>query len=202
MADDPKSASQNPHAARMRQPMEASSSGGLAMPTKPKGKRNGLRAIPDDPWKLIEPILPPEKPPGANGRPRKPNRAIFSGILYVLRTGCQWKMVPAQYGSGSTCHRRFQTWVRAGIFQRAWRVCLKHCDNLKGIDWRFQSMDSATVSAPVQGGIKPGKTPQIAANWAPRLVAKRRKSGRRIRDSRREDGSWSAATAGTTSSGG
>jgi len=130
-------------------------------------KRNGLREIPDDLWELIEPILPPDKPAGTNGRPRVPNRTVLNGILYVLRTGCQWKMVPRQYSSGSTCHLRFQTWVRAGVFKRIWRVCLKHYDDLQGIDWRFQSLDGVIVSAPVKGGIKSEKTPRIGANWAP-----------------------------------
>lgn len=130
-------------------------------------RRNGLREIPDDLWKLIEPWLPPDKLPGANGRPRVPNRTVLNGILYVLRTGCQWKMVPREYSSGSTCHLRFQSWVRAGVFEQIWRYCLKHYDDLQGIDWRFQSLDSATVSAPVKGGIKPAPTPRIAANWAP-----------------------------------
>lgn len=136
------------------------------MRRKPK-RRNGLREIPDDLWNLIKPVLPPDKPPGANGRPRVPNRTILNGILYVLRTGCQWKMIPREYSSGSTCHLRFQTWVRAGRFERVWRVCEKHYDDLKGIDWRFQSLDSATVSAPVKGGTKPARTLRIAANWAP-----------------------------------
>jgi len=136
------------------------------MRRKPR-KRNGLREIPDDLWNLIEPLLPPDKPPGTNGRPRVPNRTVLNGILYVLRTGCQWKMVPREYSSGSTCHLRFQTWVRAGVFEQIWGVCLKHYDDLRGIDWRFQSLDSATVSAPVKGGIKRAPTLRIAANWAP-----------------------------------
>jgi transposase len=138
----------------------------ITMRKKPK-KRSGLREIPDELWGLIKPILPPDKPRGANGRPRVPNRTVLNGILYVLRTGCQWKMVPREYSSGSTCHLRFQTWVRAGIFERIWRVCLQHYDDLKGIDWSFQSLDSAIVSAPVKGATKSGETPPIAANWAP-----------------------------------
>lgn len=133
---------------------------------KPK-KRNGLREIPDDLWNLIEPILPPDKPPGSNGRTPVPNRIVLNGMLYVLRTGCQWKMVPREYSSGSTCHLRFQTWVRAGLFEKIWRVCLQHYDDLKGIDWHFQSLDSATVSAPVKGATKLEKTRPIAENWAP-----------------------------------
>lgn len=144
-------------------------------------KRNGLREIPDDLWNLIEPILPPDKPPGGNGRPRVPNRTVLNGILYVLRTGCQWKMVPGEYSSGSTCHLRFQTWVRAGLFEKIWRVCLKHYDDLKGIDWQFQSLDSAIVPAPVKGGIKLAETPQIGANWAPSGTTSRTPTGSRWR---------------------
>jgi transposase len=137
-----------------------------AMCKKPK-KRNGLREIPDDLWAQIEPILPLDKPSGMNGRPRVPNRTVMNGILYVLRTGCQWKMVPREYSSGSTCHLRFQTWVRSGVFRAIWRACLQHYDDLKGIDWRYQSLDSATVSAPVKGATRPEKTRQTAVNWGP-----------------------------------
>jgi len=134
---------------------------------KSRPKRSGLREIPDDLWALIEPILPLDKPAGLNGRPRVPNRTVMNGVLYVLRTGCQWKMVPREYSSGSTCHLRFQTWVRTGVFRAIWRACLQHYDDLKGIDWRFQSLDSATVSAPVKGGTRPEKTRQTAVNLAP-----------------------------------
>ena len=144
-------------------------------------RRNGLRKIPDDLWNLIEPILPPDKPPGANGRPRVPNRTILNGILYVLRTGCQWKMVPRQYSSGSTCHLRFQTWVRSGIFERIWRACLKQYDDLQGIDWRFQSLDGVIVSAPVKGGIKSEKTLPIEANWVPSAISSRTPTASRWR---------------------
>ena len=154
-------------------------------------RRNGLREIPDDLWNLIQCLLPPDKPPGANGRPRVPNRTVLDGILYVLRTGCQWKMVPRQYSSGSTCHLRFQTWVRAGVFERIWRVCLRHYDDLRGIDWRFQSLDSAIVSAPVKGGIKSAKTLRIAANSAPSGTCSRTRTASRWR-------SHSRAPTGTT----
>ena len=53
-------------------------------------------------------ILPDEKPENTIGRPVVPYRKVLDGILYVLRTGCQWKMLPKEHGSGSTCHRRFQ----------------------------------------------------------------------------------------------
>ncbi len=65
--------------------------------------------IPDDLWNEIKNILPAEKPGNTIGRPIVPYRKVLDGIIFVLRSGCQWKMLPKEYGSaGSTCHRRFQ----------------------------------------------------------------------------------------------
>jgi len=61
--------------------------------------------------------LSSEKPNNTVGRPIVPFRNVMAGIMYVLKTGCQWKMLPSEYGSGSKCHRRFKEWVRIGIFK-------------------------------------------------------------------------------------
>ncbi|MGB0029488.1 MAG: transposase, partial [Nitrososphaeraceae archaeon] len=63
-------------------------------------------AIPDELWDEIKVILPREKPLKTVGRPIVPYRKVLDGVLYILRTGCQWKMLPNEYGSGSTWHRR------------------------------------------------------------------------------------------------
>jgi transposase len=119
---------------------------------KPKRKRLGtIRRIPDDLWMEIQPLLPREKALGSNGRPVVPFRKVLDGILYVLRTGCQWKALPSEYGSGSTCHRRFQQWVRAGVFRRLWVKLLERYDDLRGIRWEWQSLDSLAVKAPLGG---------------------------------------------------
>jgi len=122
--------------------------------------------IPDDLWSQIQPLLPPEKPPGTNGRPVVPFRQVMDGILYVLRTGCQWKALPKEFGSGSTCHRRFQEWVQVGVFQQLWGKGLQEYDRRHGIGWRWQALDSAMVKAPL-GGRKPAPILRIAANSAP-----------------------------------
>jgi transposase len=62
-----------------------------------------IRNIPDDLWEEIKLLLPPEKPNKTIGRPVVPFRKVLNGIVYILRTGCQWKMLPKEYGSGSTC---------------------------------------------------------------------------------------------------
>lgn len=125
--------------------------------------------IPDDLWSQIQPLLPPEKPLGTNGRPVVPFRKVMDGILYVLRTGGQWKALPKEFGSGSTCHRRFQQWVQAGVFQRLWVQVLQEYDRRHGIGWRWQALDSVMVKAPL-GGRKPAPILRIAASSAPNVT--------------------------------
>ena len=72
---------------------------------------------------------------------------MIDGILYVLRTGCQWKMLPKEYGSGSTCHRRFQKWNSLDIFKNGWIELLKIYDDLVGINWTWQSIDSISIKS-------------------------------------------------------
>ena len=98
-----------------------------------------IRKIPNDLWDEIKLLLPSEKPNNTIGRPVISFRKVLDGILYILRTGCQWKMLPKEYGSGSTtCHRRFQEWVLSNVFQKLWVRLLKLYDDLRGIKWTWQ----------------------------------------------------------------
>ena len=119
-----------------------------------KNKKKYVRTIiriPDDLWNEIKNILPDEKPENTIGRPVVSFRKVFDGIVFVLRTGCQWKMLPKEYDSGSTCHRRFQEWMQLGIFNRLWTRLLKLYDNKRGIKWSWQSLDSISVKSPLGG---------------------------------------------------
>ena len=107
--------------------------------------------ISDELWNIISSTLPTEKPNKTIGRPVNPFRKVMDGILYVLRTGCQWKMLPKEFGSGSTCHRRFQQWNGIGIFKNMWIRLLKEYDNKKGIKWIWQSIDSISIKSPLGG---------------------------------------------------
>lgn len=107
--------------------------------------------IPAELWDEIKVVLPIEKPFKTIGRPVVPYRKVFDGILYVLRTGCQWKMLPKEYGSGSTCHRRFQEWNRLDLFKKIWIKLLTIYDNLNGINWTWQSLDSISIKSPLGG---------------------------------------------------
>ncbi len=96
-----------------------------------------ITKIPDKLWDKISNILPDEKPNNTIGSPIVPYRKVMDGIVYVLRIGYQWKMLPKEYGSGSTCHRRFQEWVQLDIFKKIWCMLLKLYDNKKGIKWTW-----------------------------------------------------------------
>lgn len=105
-------------------------------------------AMPDDLWEACRALLPPEKPPGTRGRPVVPFRRVLDGILHVLRTGCQWKAVPREFGSGSTIHARFQEWTQQGVWTRLWAAQRRRYDAAHHIGWNWQSADSATVPSP------------------------------------------------------
>ena len=110
-----------------------------------------IKRIPDELWDEIKKILPKEKSSKTVGRPIIPYRKVLDGILYVLRTGCQWKMLPKEYGSGSTCHRRFQQWNDMSIFKKIWIKQLKIYDEIIGINWTWQSIDSISIKSPLGG---------------------------------------------------
>jgi transposase len=122
-----------------------------------------IRRIPDELWDEFKKILPREKPPKTVGRPIVLYRKVLDGILYVLRTGCQWKMLPKEYGSGSTCHRRFQEWNKLDIFNKMWIKLLKVYDKEVGINWTWQSIDSISIKSPL-GGPRQEIILQIGAN--------------------------------------
>lgn len=122
----------------------------------------------DSLWEQIEPLLPKAKSryrgrgqqrKHIGGRPAADRRRLIAGILYILRTGCQWNALPKEtYGSGKTAHRYFQRWVRAGVFRRMWTAGLTEYDELKGIAWKWQAADGAMTKAPLGGG-KTGPNP-------------------------------------------
>ena len=76
-------------------------------------------------------------------------RRVFEAIVYVLRTGCQWKALPREYGSASSVHAYFLKWKRCGVFVKLWRRGLAVYDDMEGIAWSWQSIDGAMVKAPL-----------------------------------------------------
>jgi transposase len=123
--------------------------------------------VTDELWEVIEPLLPEEGPKPKGGRPRLDDRAALTGILFVLKTGIPWEMLPQEMGCGSgmTCWRRLKEWHEAGVWERLHRRLLDRLGEAVQIGWERASLDSASVPAP--GGAKePALTRRIRANRA------------------------------------
>jgi transposase len=113
--------------------------------------------VSDELWAIIEPLLPPEPPKPEGGRPRVEDRAALRGIVFVLKSGIPWEMLPQEMGcgSGSTCWRRLRDWQQAGVWEELHRVLLNRLGEADRIDWERASLDSASVPAK-RGDQKPG----------------------------------------------
>jgi transposase len=109
--------------------------------------------LPDALWNLIQPMLPstPRSPKG--GRPRLPERACLTGILFVLRSGIPWEMLPPELGCGSgmTCWRRLRDWQQCGVWDLIHFVLLDWLARCGRVDWSRAVVDGSSVRA-VFGG--------------------------------------------------
>ena len=124
--------------------------------------------VTDEFWQRVETLVPQRqrvesqsysRKAGGGRKPKDP-RLVFEAIVYVLRTGCQWKALPAErFGSASAIHARFLEWEKAGVFENLWRLGLAEYDEMEGIAWRWQSIDGAMMKAPMaQQSVGPNPT--------------------------------------------
>jgi putative transposase len=109
-------------------------------------------------WREIEKLLPVHLITKKGGRPRRNDRQIMEGLLYLLRTGCQWAEIPSKYGPKSTVYDRFREWQGADVFFKLWVNGLVRYDNKIGIDWKWISGDGSMTKAPL-GGQATGPNP-------------------------------------------
>jgi transposase len=102
-------------------------------------------------WELIAPLLPPPKRRRQRHPGRKPldNRRALIGILFVLKSGIPWSLLPQEMGCGSgmTCWRRLQEWQHAGVWQRLVDLLLAKLEEAGKIDWSRAAVDSSSTRA-------------------------------------------------------
>ncbi len=119
----------------------------------------GKPLVNDELWELIQPVLPPRKPRRERYPGRKPlsDRRVLTGVLFVLKSGIPWEMLPQEMGCGSgmTCWRRLRDWHEAGVWQRLHELLLSKLRAADRIDWSRAVVDSGSVRA-VGGGGKNG----------------------------------------------
>jgi transposase len=122
--------------------------------------------LPDALWNLIQPLLPPLPLRPKGGRPRLPDRSCLTGILFVLRSGIPWEMLPQELGCGSgmTCWRRLRDWQEADIWHLIHFVLLDWLSRFGQIDWSRAVVDSCSVRA-VFGGARQDRIPLTELSW-------------------------------------
>jgi putative transposase len=124
-------------------------------------------------WTLLEPILRSTKARQKPGRPRRDDRAIFNGLIWLARTGAQWSQLPREFGPKSTVHERFTEWTTSGALERAWAALLRAYDGEIGLDWTWLAADGCIIKAPFgkKGALarrrRRGATRLTGANRAP-----------------------------------
>jgi len=109
--------------------------------------------VTDDEWAVISPLLPSER--GRGCRPSHDNRRYFEGMLWIARSGSQWRLLPAEYGKWNSVYRRFRRWCMTGV----WDALLQTLAELAEPDNTMHMIDSTVIrahqcAAGVKGGIK------------------------------------------------
>ena len=107
--------------------------------------------VPDDLWERIEPVILELDPPKKRGRKRANQRQMLEGIIFRMRSSCQWNHLPRELGDDSTIHRTIhrtlQRWVEGGVLEGIWASLIEECRELDGVNWEWQSADCSMGKA-------------------------------------------------------
>ena len=101
----------------------------------------------DAQWAILEPMFRPKRRPDGKGRPWRDTRAVLQGVLWILRTGAQWRELPSKYPPYQTCHRRFQSWQRSGLLTRVLQKLAEDLRDRGKIDLSETFIDASFSSA-------------------------------------------------------
>src|SRR5579884_648527 len=123
--------------------------------------------VPDALWELFAYVLDRYDPPKRMGRKRIDARKALNGMIYRMRTGCQWNQLPQRFGDDASVHRTQQRWEQAGVFDLFWARIQNRCGDLDGVDWHWQAADGCLSKAP--GSPKRGRKTNASAT-TPRIV--------------------------------
>lgn len=135
-------------------------------------------------WTRIEPLLPKRRARNRQyaGRRPIPDRAALTGILFVLKTGIPWNLLPQEMGcgSGTACWRRLVAWQEAGVWQRLHEVLLAELRQRNQLDLSRALVDSSSIRA-LRGGKKLDRTQPIAVRRGANTIFSPRPKASRLR---------------------
>jgi transposase len=123
--------------------------------------------VPDEVWRLVQPLLPVPPRPPYGGRHRSiSDRNCLAAIVYMARTSTPWRLLPARKlgcGSPATVWRRLDEWARAGVFEALHLEVLDRLGEQGRLDWTRASVDSMSVRAK-RGGTRWAQIRSIVAS--------------------------------------
>jgi transposase len=107
------------------------------------------RLVPDEFWVIVEPLVPPfARRPQGGGRARAEPRAVLTAIVYVLTSGCSWRLLPGSFAVDyRTAHRRFGQCTDAALWRRIHAAVLDELGIRREVDWSRAILDAASVRA-------------------------------------------------------
>jgi putative transposase len=114
--------------------------------------------LPDELWERVEPILMRHYPLARTGRPRADLRRVLDGVIFRMRSGCQWNRLPREFGPSSTVHGWFQRFVEDGVLEEIWACLVRECERLGAVEWDWQAADGVMGKSRF-GGDKRGPNP-------------------------------------------
>ncbi len=106
----------------------------------------------DKQWQLLEPLVPAVK---SGGRPAQhTRREIMNGILYILRTGCQWRALPHDLPPWKTVYTYFRNWRKDGTWSRIHEALRQQARRAQGRHAQPSAaiLDSQSVKTTEKGG--------------------------------------------------
>jgi len=107
----------------------------------------GRGEVSNEEWAVLEPLLRFRQRADGRGRPPQDTRAVLNGVLWILRTGAQWRELPKKYPPYQTCHRRFQQWVRSGRLNEALRALARELHSRRLLPLEEGLLDGTFASA-------------------------------------------------------
>jgi len=109
-----------------------------------------LWEVPDHLWDRMSRILDDKDPRKRKGRPRTDQRRIIDGIIFKVRTGCRWNLIPKVYGSDTTIHRALKRWSALGVWPELWTVLVEESPELARLDWKNLILNGPGLHKPPQ----------------------------------------------------
>jgi transposase len=101
----------------------------------------------DEQWLLIEPFFDKPETVQTRGRPRREDREILNGVLWILRSGARWSDMPGRFPPYQTCHRRFQEWSKDGTLKRVLEALAEDLRVRGGLDLSECFIDGTFIVA-------------------------------------------------------